>query len=315
MKSYTGYGAEPKYEPGTTLTTRQVDDYSTWHNYMSSNRQGRAWLLEWLKADPRLEAVKKLRPTVVLPTYGWWAKMMLDGYKLPDIVMERFNTAIDHLVKKYAQVMAPVERVGIGLGEQTILSLVREWAADGDHDRSLTAYLEGVSAPRSTVKNVANIMRAKRASDEEVATFLKRMVEEADAYVESHVPARKPRAKKAVDPDKLVKALRYLPQHASFFGNKPVDILGAKEVFLYNPKYHVFTHVVAEEGKTLSVEGARIINIDQKKSASRNAGRRDREIIGAPVPVLRHIIGELKTFPLPISGRVGENTLILKVHK
>lgn len=315
-QAYSAYGPEPKFEPGTLLTDRQVADAATWHNYMSTNRQARAWLLEWLKDDPRLDAFKKVPPGGILPVLGFWAKLELDGSVLPSPTKKNLDTHIDNLISRYGLVdTSPKVEPRLPAGVQDLLGVVKRWATDGDLDRSLTAYLAGVNIPRATVKKFVEVLHDKKAGDPDLVEFLDRMKSEAEAFVAGMVVERKARAKKVVPPEKRVAGLKYMQAHNALQSVDPTQILGAKEVFLFNVTYNVFTHLVAADGKGLDVKGAAIINVDEKKSTSRNGGRRKHEILAAGVPVLRRIMSELTTAPLAISGRVGPMTLILKVHK
>ena len=135
---------------------------------------------------------------------------------------------------------------------------------------------------------------------------------------------RKPRkAKKArkINTGKIVDKLTYQEKHThddvTVASTNPEKIFGAKMVLLLNTKYNRMTLLESKEGFT--IKGQTIQGIDEKTSMCKSVGWYLNMAMGLAQSTpakIRRDLKKLKTKGiLPVTGRIGKDTLIMKVVK
>jgi hypothetical protein len=152
--------------------------------------------------------------------------------------------------------------------------------------------------------------------------FVSMIMSDSDQYFSNRVKTtvRKPTVKKPVNNAALLKTFKYLPEHKELkiVSFPPINIFEATSVWIYNTKYKKLTVLNAEEGKKLSVKGTTIVNFDKTKSVCKTV-RKPAETLKAvsdsgKVP-LRTFMQTLTTVPSPVTGRIGEDVILLKAIK
>tara|TARA_R110002012_G_scaffold211146_1_gene381918 strand:+ start:2041 stop:2721 length:681 start_codon:yes stop_codon:yes gene_type:complete len=123
------------------------------------------------------------------------------------------------------------------------------------------------------------------------------------------------RKKKKISPEKMVKSLNYLDKFKTIHSVDPVDIIGAKEVLLYNTKQKKIALYTSSGG--LSVKGSTLQNFDS--GIIKNCGRKDTKwlkmLSGCPMMRLRNEINTLRAKEQEPTGRVNKDTLILRTAR
>lgn len=130
---------------------------------------------------------------------------------------------------------------------------------------------------------------------------------------------RAPRKKKPVSQDKLVSKLKYKKDDSSLgiVSINPVQIIGSKEVWLYNTKTRKLTQYKALDESGLSVKGAAIVNFshDSVEKTVRKPAETLADFKKASKVKLRTFLKELSTVDVPAPGKVNEHHVILRVDK
>lgn len=132
---------------------------------------------------------------------------------------------------------------------------------------------------------------------------------------------RKPRKKKAVDETKLVAKLKYKKVDSDYgvASISPVDIISAKELWVFNTKYRKLTRFVADEyEKTLSVKGTTIQGFDKGKSETKTLRKPEeqlKEFMKAGKVALRKFMDNITTKGSVPNGRMNDETILLKAVK
>ena len=130
---------------------------------------------------------------------------------------------------------------------------------------------------------------------------------------------RAPRAKKAVPAEKIVGKLKYMKTNEplKLVSINPADILGAKELWVYNTKSRKLGRYVAKEYGDLSVKGASIINFDENLSIQKTVRKPEdklKEFKAAGKVALRKFLDDINATDTKMNGRINEETVLLKVQ-
>jgi hypothetical protein len=146
----------------------------------------------------------------------------------------------------------------------------------------------------------------------EIQTACTMLMEEAKVM-------RKPRTPKAVSKDKLVEKLKYKKQDDTLklVSINPVDIIGAKELWIYNTKTRKLGKYVAKEYAELGIKGTAIINFDEDKSIQKTLRKPAEQIAAfkaAGKVALRKILDEINSVDTKMNGRISEEIMLLKVQ-
>lgn len=156
----------------------------------------------------------------------------------------------------------------------------------------------------------------KKALREQEA-WLVTLLEDCTKYNRSERAAT-PRKKKAPSAEKKLKSFTWLKESAEFKAGSvdPVNVIGAKKVYLFNVKYKIMTVLV---GESLDVKGKSIVGHDESKSWTVPMGRRAAEAVtavtqGNEAAIVRRL-DELRKGKNPwprVKNLVDSNTLVLR---
>ena len=141
-----------------------------------------------------------------------------------------------------------------------------------------------------------------------------------DVVIEAAKATRKPKAKKAPSKEKLIAKLKYLERDdkLQLVSVNPLEIIDAKEVWVYNVKTRKLGKYVADEHATIQVKGAGLQFYDEKSSIQKTLRKPDetlKEFKKAGKVALRKFMDDIKTTDIKLNGRLNSDTIILKcVH-
>ncbi len=129
---------------------------------------------------------------------------------------------------------------------------------------------------------------------------------------------KKPRKTKAVSKDKVVAKLKYkkTDEPLKLVSVNPVDIIGSKELWIYNSKTRKLGKYIAAEFHELSVKGTSITGFDENKSVCktlRKPAEQLKEFKAAGKVALRKFLDDINAVDTKMNGRINEETLLLKV--
>jgi len=152
-----------------------------------------------------------------------------------------------------------------------------------------------------------------------ITQFYGEIISACDMLAQEAKVNRKPRAKKPTDKAKLVAKVKYLKQDdkLKLVSINPVDIIGAKELWVFNVKTRKLGKYVASEYSDLSVKGTSIINFDENKSVAKTLRKPEeqlKEFKGAGKVALRKFLDDIKAVDIKLNGRLNEETILLRVQ-
>jgi len=164
----------------------------------------------------------------------------------------------------------------------------------------------------------AHINRAQQTRFIEFLTKIIKAAESMSYVIKATRTPRKPKAKSSVQ---VVSKLSYAKENAEYkiASIDPAQIVGAKQLWTFNPKYNLFTAYISEGG--LSVKGTTILGYDETLSI-RKRYRKPEElcpsILKATKPQLKKIVKDLnmsKAAEVQLSGRITSDVILLRVEK
>ncbi len=129
---------------------------------------------------------------------------------------------------------------------------------------------------------------------------------------------KKPRKTKAVSKDKIVAKLKYkkTDEALKLVSINPADIIGMKELWVYNSKTRKLGKYVAADFNDLGVKGTSLTGFDENKSVQktlRKPADQLKEFKAAGKVALRKFLDEINAVDTKMNGRINEETLLLKV--
>lgn len=145
---------------------------------------------------------------------------------------------------------------------------------------------------------------------QEITTACEMLMQEAKVN-------KKPRARKAVPAEKIVAKMKYCKSNEplKLVSINPADILGSKELWIFNTKTRKLGKYVAAEYQELSVKGTSITGFDENKSVQKTLRKPEeqlKEFKAAGKVQLRKFLEDIKAVDIKLNGRINEDTVLLK---
>lgn len=151
-----------------------------------------------------------------------------------------------------------------------------------------------------------------------IIEFLTEIESACNMLMQEAKVTRKPRKAKAVSKDKIVAKLKYkkTDEPLKLVSINPVDIIGAKELWIYNTKSRKLGKYVANEYQELSVKGTSIVNFNESMSVCKTLRKPDeklKEFKAAGKVALRKFLEDINAVDTKMNGRINEEIVLLKV--
>jgi hypothetical protein len=128
---------------------------------------------------------------------------------------------------------------------------------------------------------------------------------------------KKPRARKVKPAEKIVEKMKYCKSNEplKLVSINPTDILGAKELWIFNTKTRKLGKYVAAEYQELGVKGTSITGFDENASVQKTLRKPEeqlKEFKAAGKVALRKFLDTIKSVDIKLNGRINEDTVLLK---
>lgn len=158
-----------------------------------------------------------------------------------------------------------------------------------------------------------------KAQIKKIVAFYNDILSACDMLMQEAKVNKKPRAKKAVPLDKLVAKLKFMKteQTLKLVSINPVDIIGSKELWIYNTKTRKLGKYVAAEFQELGVKGTTVTGYDVNKSVQKTLRKPEEQMKAfkdAGKVALRKFLEDIKAVDIKLNGRINEETVLLKVQ-
>ena len=151
-----------------------------------------------------------------------------------------------------------------------------------------------------------------------LAEFLKEIDGACTMLMQEAKVNKKPRATKAKPKEKIVEKLKYLKSDEALklVSVNPADIVGAKELWVFNTKTRKLGKYVAADFSDLSVKGTSVTGFSEMLSVQktlRKPAEQIKEFKAAGKVALRKFLEDIKSVDIKLNGRINEDTILLKV--
>jgi hypothetical protein len=204
-------------------------------------------------------------------------------------------------------------------------------------------YLTGKNVPQGMLSRIAAVFEkhqdemneARAGKDEQLNegyahykaadykrfdTFYTKLIADLTSYGQVKKATKKVTVRKPPAKEKLVAKLKYLKEEKTLrlVSVNPVDIIGATELWVYNVKTRKLGKYVAESmGGALTVKGTAIVGFDVSTSVQKTLRKPElqlKEFLAAGKIQLRKFIEDIKATEIKLTGRIGLDTILLKVQ-
>ena len=152
-----------------------------------------------------------------------------------------------------------------------------------------------------------------------IIAFYQEVMSACDMLAQEAKVNRKPRKVKVVSKDKVVAKLKYkkTDDALKLVSINPADIIGTKELWIYNTKTRKLGRYVAEEYQDLGVKGTTITGFNEVASICKTIRKPDeklKEFKNAGKVALRKFLDDINATDTRMNGRINEETILLKVQ-
>lgn len=309
------------------------------------------------KRDKDYKIAKSIADSEYPLTYCWLSRMTLLGLELTKEEQELFDSNISALLESKISIKAednPVEEkktIQDHLRDK-IIDCASEIDAMFDDFRKSGAKMTTDIKPIATFrsmnvapqligyisdiwqKELAEYKQVIEGTDKELVEaynaynkiqmknfvkFAEQVITDCASYIQVKKSEKKPRAKKAISPEKLVAKFKYLKEFVELKlkSESPSKLIASSEVWLYDTEKRKLIRVVADLNVgSLTVKGSSIVGYDEKESVQkilRKPADQLKEVFANGRPATRKAFKEIKATETKFNGRSNDNLIILKV--
>lgn len=159
----------------------------------------------------------------------------------------------------------------------------------------------------------------KKPELKKLHTFFENLSKATEMLQEAAKVVRAPKKKKPVSQEKLVSKIKYKKEDPTLgiVSLNPVQIIGAKEVWLYNCKTRRLAQYKSMDERGLLVKGTSLQNFstDSAEKILRKPKETLAEFKKASKIKLRTFLKDLTTVDAPANGKLNDNHIILRIDK
>jgi len=206
-----------------------------------------------------------------------------------------------------------------------ILNLLKGKQAKAAHARIIKDYYhrqynEYVELQESKCEQLKEAYsHLSKAQVKKIVAFYQDILGACDMLMQEAKVNRKPRAKKAKPVEKIVEKVKYMKQDEKLklVSISPADIIGSKELWIFNTKTRKLGKYVAGEFNDLGVKGTSITGFDEIKSVQKTLRKPEeqlKEFKASGKVALRKFLEDIKAVDIKLNGRMNEDTILLKVQ-
>jgi hypothetical protein len=182
--------------------------------------------------------------------------------------------------------------------------------------RKLTEFDEAVAGKDADLAQGYNYLTKIQLKN--CVKFCELVISDCGAYVQIKKVERKPRAVKAVSPEKRAAKFKCIVEFAELKlkGLPAASLVDKSEAWLYDTKKRKLIHIVADShAQAFTVKSNAIIGFSTIESQQKTV-RKPAEVLramgAAGKPAARKIYKDLTTTETPFNGRGTENLMVLK---
>jgi len=229
-----------------------------------------------------------------------------------------------------------------------IIGEIEEWYDNWDQGKEvpdMVTWFRTTNVPQQFVNQIAEVFTPRmeellaaksKTADEQLkegyrhidkaklkhlSEFYSKLTDALETYGAVKKAVRKARVKKAPSREKMVSKVKYCVQNTelNLVSVNPVDIMGAKELWIYNIKTRKMgKYVAATDAGQLGIKGSTILGYDNKKSVAktlRKPADQLKQFTNSGKIALRTFLEDIKAVPVELNGRLSADIVLLKAIK
>jgi len=229
-----------------------------------------------------------------------------------------------------------------------IIGEIEEWYDNWDQGKEvpdMVTWFRTTNVPQQFVNQIAEVFTPRmeellaaksKGADEQLkegyrhidkaklkhlSEFYSKLTDALETYGAVKKAVRKARVKKAPSREKMVSKVKYCVQNTelNLVSVNPVDIMGAKELWIYNIKTRKMgKYVAATDSGQLGIKGSTILGYDNKKSIAktlRKPNEQLKQFANSGKIALRTFLEDIKAVPIELNGRLSADIVLLKTSK
>jgi len=261
------------------------------------------------KNDAQEEETQEIKPAVIQPSIQ--DRLRETAYKMTEEIesaMEQWKTDPDSFDPKAFKVINVLKGYDAKAAHARV---IREF-----YQSSLNELLE-LAGSSPDPQLVEGYSHRSRKQVRKLLDFLTEVNEACTMLMQEAKVNRAPRAKKAQPKEKIVAKLKYMKinEPLKLVSINPTDIIGAKELWVYNSKTRKLGKYVANEYIELGVKGASITGFNETASVQKTIRKPEeklKEFKAAGKVQLRKFLEDINATDTKMNGRINEETILLK---
>ena len=152
-----------------------------------------------------------------------------------------------------------------------------------------------------------------------IIAFYHEIISACDMLGQEAKVNRKPRAKKTQPKEKIVAKLKYAKtnEQLKLVSINPTEIIGVKELWVYNIKSRKIGKYVANEYLELGVKGTSITGFNENLSVQKTLRKPEeqlKEFKAAGKVQLRKFLDDIRAVDIKLNGRINEDIILLRTQ-
>ena len=323
------------------------------YNQDNDKKAARTYLKSYIKHKNLAVNLDSVSDGDIILTYGWLARMVMNGNVLTTQHTEKLDKYITTLPPVKDEVKVVVDKAPrpsvrdymqdkiaevIGELEGQVDSFLKE-----DKEFDLYNYLQANSIPKPYCKDIdtwarkrgteftevykttdkdikdgySNISRRQQAN---LVKMFGSFIVDLEKYTQFKKANRKPRVAKAKPPAVQVAKIKFKKEDTEL-GIKsvnPSEMVGASQVWVYNVKYKRLAAYRSDSVHGIQVKGSTLQNYDPDMSECRSIRRPEaflKILLDASKVKLRKLLSDLTTKGYDVTGRINDECIIVRVIK
>ena len=305
------------------------------------------------------KTIRRVNERHVKPTYGWLARCIVRGSVVDNDTLAKLQIEIDRLVALVQPEVSVELTLAPASNRPNVQEIMRERTLQvgGELEGLWDEYLKNgagkesikaidllsqrnilpqhvhmlVSAWQSKLDEYNEVASGKDEQLNEayerfgkiqlrnIVSVIETVISDLNAYIGMKKVGKKPRAKKPVSVEKIVRRLKYLKtfklEKLELESISPTKLHNCSEAWVYDTKKRKLHHYVADEyTKSLSVKGNALLGFCTKESQIKTLRKPEEQIkvIMGSKPAARKFFDNIKAVGAKPNGRFNSNMIILR---
>lgn len=263
--------------------------------------------------DPEVEAAEKEAAKKDVYTPSIQERVRDSAYAMTEEIedaLESFHTDMEAFNPKEFKIISVLRGKGAKAAHARI---IRDF-----YSRNL-AELEELASGKADEQLKEGYSHMARKYVKKLIDFYQEVNSACDMLTQEAKVNKKPRAKKPTDKAKVVAKLKYKKQDEALklVSINPIDVIGAKELWVYNTKSRKIGRYVATEYMELGIKGTTITGFNENSSIMKTVRKPEeklKEFKAAGKVQLRKFLDDINATEARMNGRINEEIILLKVQ-